>query len=89
MNLSRPSASPLISAFKLLILPSGINNMQQLSLFLKRLLLGLLILPSKLTTTGRIEFRRISAISSYCTSRYVDGDDINRDRSGAKYLWLM
>ena len=56
---------------------------------MKSVLSCLLILPSTLTTTGQIDTRWISAISSYCTSRYVDGDDITRDRPGAKYLWLI
>ena len=49
----------------------------------------MLILPSTVTTTGQIEVRWISAISSCCTSRFVAGDDITRARPGAKYLWLM
>ena len=39
--------------------------------------------------TGQREVRQISAISSCCTSRYVDGDDITRLPLGAKNLWLI
>ena len=46
-------------------------------------------LTTTVTTTGQIEVRWISAISSCCTSRYVAGDDITRDRPGEKYPWLM
>ena len=52
-------------------------------------LLGLLILPSTVTTTNQLSVLWISAISSFCTSRYVAGDDVTRGRPGAKYVWLM
>ena len=48
-----------------------------------------LVQPSRLTTAGQLAVRWISAISSCLTSRYVAGDDITRDRLGAKYLWLI
>ena len=56
---------------------------------MKSVLLGFLILPSTLTTTGQIEVRWISFISFCCTSRLVDGDEITRGRPGVKYLWLI
>ena len=49
----------------------------------------MLKLPSTVTTTGQTEVLWISAISSCCTSRYVPGDNITRDRPVEKYLWLM
>jgi len=56
---------------------------------MKSVLLDLLILPSTLTTRGHRENRWISSGSSCCTSQYVGGDEITRDRPGAKYLRLI
>ena len=56
---------------------------------MKYVLLGLVILPSTITTTGHIKALCTPAINSCCTSWYVDYDDITRDRPDAKYLRLV